>query len=234
MSSWPDGTRPYLDPVYAGNQALKKGWAIYGDQPPRFDEATYYLRYAKNGKRVYKRLGSGAQQALVAKKRLEFRLRAAADGIELPPDESTGEPDSPFTTGRPLLDCITSYLKEIAVHKSKKTLAAYLPTVHGFDEFFGNLHHLNCEEEPERPDYPSAKDFPKFREQYGPRGVLHCWATDKDDATERPRWGRVGKQKIEDTTGSDLLMTAPQVQPDVVIVDLGLPLLNGMDASRET
>jgi arylsulfatase A-like enzyme len=72
----------------------------------------------------------------------------------------------------------------------------YLPTAHGFDEFFGNLYHLNCEEEPELPDYP--KD-PRFREQFGPRGVLHCWATEKDDATEQPRWGRVGKQKIEDT-----------------------------------
>ena len=71
-----------------------------------------------------------------------------------------------------------------------------LPTNHGFDEFFGNLYHLNAEEEPEMADYP--KD-PKFREHFGPRGVLHTWATDKDDATEMPRWGRVGKQKIEDT-----------------------------------
>ena len=75
----------------------------------------------------------------------------------------------------------------------------YLPTVHGFDEFFGNLYHLNAEEEPELPDYPDPKDFPQFHERFGPRGVLHCWATDKDDATEEPRWGRVGKQKIEDT-----------------------------------
>src|SRR5215813_8932396 len=75
----------------------------------------------------------------------------------------------------------------------------YLPTAHGFDEFFGNLYHLNCEEEPERPNYPNPKDFPHFRERFGPRGVLHCWATDKDDATDEPRWGRVGKQKIQDT-----------------------------------
>jgi arylsulfatase len=72
----------------------------------------------------------------------------------------------------------------------------YLPTVHGFDEFFGNLYHLNAEEEPELPDYP--KD-PKFKATFGPRGVLHCWATDTDDATVDARWGRVGKQKIEDT-----------------------------------
>jgi arylsulfatase A-like enzyme len=75
-------------------------------------------------------------------------------------------------------------------------LNKFLPTVHGFDEFFGNLYHLNAEEDPEDPDYP--KD-PKFKERYGPRGVLHCWATDKDDPTEQPRWGRIGRQKIEDT-----------------------------------
>ncbi|MGH6950871.1 MAG: sulfatase-like hydrolase/transferase, partial [Vitreimonas sp.] len=75
----------------------------------------------------------------------------------------------------------------------------YLPTVHGFDEFFGNLYHLNAEEEPELPDYPNEKDFPEFRKKFGPRGVLRCVATDKDDATIDPRFGKVGKQKIEDT-----------------------------------
>ncbi len=71
-----------------------------------------------------------------------------------------------------------------------------LPTVNGFDEFFGNLYHLNAEEEPELPDYP--KD-PEYRAKYGPRGVLKCKATDVDDPTEDPRFGRVGKQTIEDT-----------------------------------
>ncbi len=52
----------------------------------------------------------------------------------------------------------------------------HLPTMHGFDEFFGNLYHLNAEEEPELPDYPSPNDFPDFRKNFGPRGVLHCWA----------------------------------------------------------
>ncbi len=56
----------------------------------------------------------------------------------------------------------------------------HLPTVHGFDEFDGNLYHLNSEEEPEGYYYP--KD-PAFKEKYGPRGVLHTWATDKDDLT---------------------------------------------------
>jgi arylsulfatase len=72
----------------------------------------------------------------------------------------------------------------------------HLPTVHGFDEFFGNLYHLNAEEEPENPDYP--KD-PNFRKKFGPRGVLRCTATEKDDPTVDPQFGRVGKQKIENT-----------------------------------
>jgi arylsulfatase len=75
----------------------------------------------------------------------------------------------------------------------------FLPTVHGFDEFYGNLYHLNAEEDPEDPDYPNEKDFPQFKKRFGPRGVLHCYAEDKDDPTEEPRWGRVGKQRIEDT-----------------------------------
>jgi len=75
----------------------------------------------------------------------------------------------------------------------------YLPTVHGFDEFFGNLYHLNAEEEPEQPNWPAADDFPTFNDQFRPRGVLHCWATEEDDDTEHPRWGRVGRQRIEDT-----------------------------------
>lgn len=72
----------------------------------------------------------------------------------------------------------------------------FLPTVHGFDEFFGNLYHLNAEEEPENEDYP--KD-PAFRARFGPRGVLDTKASDKDDPTEDPRFGRVGKQTIKDT-----------------------------------
>ncbi|NLE68418.1 MAG: arylsulfatase, partial [Lentisphaerae bacterium] len=72
----------------------------------------------------------------------------------------------------------------------------HLPTVHGFDEFFGNLYHLNAEEEPEHYNYPQA---PKFRQMYGPRGVLRCKAADKDDPTVDPRFGRIGKQTVEDT-----------------------------------
>ena len=75
-------------------------------------------------------------------------------------------------------------------------LNKYLPTVHGFDEFYGNLYHLNAEEEPEDRDYP--KD-PAFRAKFGPRGVMHSFASDVDDPTVDPRFGRVGRQRIEDT-----------------------------------
>jgi arylsulfatase A-like enzyme len=72
----------------------------------------------------------------------------------------------------------------------------FLPTVHGFDEFYGNLYHLNAEEDPESRTYPRD---PAFRQALGPRGVLRCKASDRDDPTEQPRWGKVGKQTIEDT-----------------------------------
>ena len=72
----------------------------------------------------------------------------------------------------------------------------FLPTMHGFDEWFGNLYHLNAEEEPEQLDY--LKD-PGLKAKFAPRGVMHTWATTVDDATADPRFGRVGKQKIENT-----------------------------------
>jgi arylsulfatase A-like enzyme len=74
----------------------------------------------------------------------------------------------------------------------------FLPTMHGFDEWFGNLYHLNAEEEPEELDYPGQKN-PEYKKMFGPRGVLHAWATDVDDPTVDPKFGKVGRQKIEDT-----------------------------------
>jgi len=72
----------------------------------------------------------------------------------------------------------------------------FLPTVHGFDEWYGNLYHLNAQEEPEQLAYPGQK-HPEYLAKFGPRDVLHTWATDTDDATVDPVFGRVGKQKIE-------------------------------------
>ena len=76
----------------------------------------------------------------------------------------------------------------------------HLPTVHGFDEFFGNLYHLNAEEEPEQFDYPHKDQFPLLYELALPRGVLKCKATDEvSNEPDDPKFGPVGKQVIEDT-----------------------------------
>ena len=69
----------------------------------------------------------------------------------------------------------------------------FLPTVHGFDEFFGYLYHLDAMEDPCHPNYPQ-----ELRSVVGPRNMVHSWATNVDDPTVDPRWGKVGKQKIED------------------------------------
>ena len=74
----------------------------------------------------------------------------------------------------------------------------FFPTVHGFDEWFGNLYHLNAEEEPEQLDYPGQKN-PEYTKTMGPRGTFHAWATDVDDPTTDPKFGRVGKQRIQST-----------------------------------
>ena len=80
----------------------------------------------------------------------------------------------------------------------------HLPTVHGFDEFFGNLYHLNTQEEAEQRDYQNfgkafSGSLEEYEEQFGTRGVIHSFASTTDDPTEHPRFGRVGMQTIEDT-----------------------------------
>jgi len=72
-------------------------------------------------------------------------------------------------------------------------LNEFLPTLHGFDEFFGYLYHLDAMSDPFDPNYP-----PEMKDKVGPRNIVHSWATDKDDKTVQPRWGKVGKQKIVD------------------------------------
>jgi arylsulfatase A-like enzyme len=72
-------------------------------------------------------------------------------------------------------------------------LNEFLPTVHGFDEFFGYLYHLDAMEDPAHPNYPQD-----LLDKVGPRNMVHSWATTTDDPTEMPRWGKIGKQKIED------------------------------------
>ena len=67
--------------------------------------------------------------------------------------------------------------------------------VHGFDEFFGYLYHLDAMSDPYWYSFPNDQ---AYRDKVGPRNLVHCWATDTDDPTEQPRWGKVGKQKIVD------------------------------------
>src|SRR5262245_19319848 len=72
-------------------------------------------------------------------------------------------------------------------------LNKYLPTLHGFDEFFGYLYHLDAMEDPAHRNYPQA-----LKDRIGPRNMLHTWASDTDDQTVQPRWGKIGKQRIVD------------------------------------
>ncbi|MBS0187627.1 MAG: arylsulfatase [Planctomycetes bacterium] len=74
-------------------------------------------------------------------------------------------------------------------------LNKYLPTLHGFDEFFGYLYHLDAMSDPYWYSFPTDEEFYK---KNGPRSLVHCWATETDDTTEMPRWGKIGKQKIVD------------------------------------
>jgi arylsulfatase len=74
-------------------------------------------------------------------------------------------------------------------------LNKFLPTLHGFDEFFGYLYHLDAMSDPYWYSFPVDEDY---YNEYGPRSVVHSWATDTDDATVHPRWGKVGKQKVVD------------------------------------
>jgi arylsulfatase A-like enzyme len=72
-------------------------------------------------------------------------------------------------------------------------LNEFLPTNHGFDEFFGYLYHLDAMEDPSHSNYP-----PALKDTIGPRNMVHSWATNVDDPTVQPRWGKIGKQRIED------------------------------------
>ena len=74
-------------------------------------------------------------------------------------------------------------------------LNKFLPTVHGFDEFFGYLYHLDAMSDPYWYSFP---DDQAYRDKYGPRNLVHCYASDTDDPTVQPRWGKIGKQKITD------------------------------------
>ena len=89
----------------------------------------------------------------------------------------------------------------------------FLPTNHGFDEFFGNLYHLNAEEEPEDPDYPTEEDFPNFRKRFGPRGVIHSYADGRIEDT-----GPLTKKRME-TVDDEIIPEAQRFIKDAADAD---------------
>ncbi len=101
-------------------------------------------------------------------------------------------------------------------------LNKFLPTVHGFDEFFGYLYHLDAMEDPSHRNYPQS-----LLNQTGPRNMVHSWATTVDDATVQPRWGKIGKQKIEDA--GTLYPERMKTVDDEILADS----LKFMDQSRK-
>jgi arylsulfatase len=93
----------------------------------------------------------------------------------------------------------------------------FLPTRHGFDEFFGNLYHLNAEEEPELDDYPSEEEFPDFRKNFGPRGVIHSWAN--GDGTQRVEdTGPLTKERMK-TVDDEIVPEALRFMADAKAAD---------------
>jgi arylsulfatase len=102
-------------------------------------------------------------------------------------------------------------------------LNEFLPTVHGFDEFFGYLYHLDAMEDPSHPAYPQ-----ELLNVVGPRNMVHSWATETDDPTEMPRWGKVGKQKIED---AGTLYPKRMETVDDEILDLSLKFMDKAKAA---
>ena len=104
-------------------------------------------------------------------------------------------------------------------------LNEFLPTVHGFDEFFGYLYHLDAMEDPAHPAYPQ-----ELLNVVGPRNMVHCWATDMDDPTEMPRWGKIGKQKIED---AGTLYPKRMETVDDEILDLSLKFMDKAKADNK-
>jgi arylsulfatase len=131
----------------------------------------------------------------------QYPIRSGMVTVGVPGDKLGLQPASP---------CLAEVLKKVGYrtgHFGKNHLGdrnEHLPTVHGFDEFFGNLYHLNTQEQYEYPDYQAfARAYPggpeAFKKKFGTRGVLHSFASDKDDPTVDARFGRVGKQTVEDT-----------------------------------
>ena len=130
----PNGSRPFLDPVFSANHKLREGWAVHQGTPQRFDDAVYHLRYLRDGKRVWERLTKDAQQALAAKGDLELRLQAAARGIGLAPVADISESSRSTTAGRSLAGLAETYLDEIKASRKRTTHKVYAKGLQYFQE----------------------------------------------------------------------------------------------------
>ena len=122
---------------------------------------------------------------------------APASRKSAPPEPPSGS--RPKTRPSPSCSRTTAMRRANSARTTSAIATSFCRRLHGFDEFFGNLYHLNAEEEPELPTGRARRIFPSSTTKYRPRGVLHCWATETDDDTVDVRFGRVGKQKIQDT-----------------------------------
>jgi integrase len=128
-----DGSRPYLDPVLSSNGKLKPLYAVVGGKPERRPEGSYFLRYAREGKRVWEGVGSDPQLAMIAKLKREKSLEAKAAGVELVEDK----PQRKMTS---LTEAVTEYLVEVETAKSEKTHAAYSHTLELFKQSTSRKH----------------------------------------------------------------------------------------------
>jgi hypothetical protein len=128
-----DGSRPYLDPVLSSNGKLKPLYAVVGGKPERRPEGSYFLRYAREGKRVWEGVGSDPQLAMIAKLKREKSLEAKAAGVELVEDK----PQRKMTS---LTEAVTEYLVEVETAKSEKTHAAYSHTLELFKQSTSREH----------------------------------------------------------------------------------------------
>ena len=117
----PDGSRPYLDPVFAANGKLKPGYANFDSIPGHYPDSVYHLRYLKQGKRVWEPVGSDAQLARIAKLRREKALEAIAAGVAIAEDRLT------LPKSTTLKEAVTEYLEE-AKRTNRARLVPHTPS----------------------------------------------------------------------------------------------------------
>jgi integrase/recombinase XerD len=138
-----NGNRQFFEPVYASNGKLKPLVALVDGEPKRLDDATYYLRYSKHGKRCWQSVGVDPQRAAQKREDKEFLLTARASGLEVV--EPGQERNKPRPAGLPTFETIETYLKDTSQYRRGKTYTAYKKTLEDFREFCKkpSLHQID-------------------------------------------------------------------------------------------